>query len=215
MQHLTLDIDDITLNRTPADYHYWSMPTYQSAVLDDPRKKYYLYIKANGTAPKGTAGSAEFLLSETAYSMNQGRFYYFLVGILNSESDGERSFVTLYGFTEVLPGRITTDRIVSADGNTYFDLANGEIGGRILFHQSLCKLWISLNRKAAGLHICIIKIIKETLLWNRSEKLINESTSIPKTSASLGSTVTSGQPSPRSHLETALSLTLHFSASSF
>ena len=44
--------------------------------------------------------------------------------------------MTLYGFTEVLPGRITTDRIVSADGNTYFDLANGEIGGRILFRNS-------------------------------------------------------------------------------
>ena len=45
------------------------------------------------------------------------------------------------------------------------------MSGRILFHQSLCKLRINLNCKAAGLHICIIKIIKETLLWNRSKKL--------------------------------------------
>ena len=59
---------------------------------------------------------------------------YFLTGILNSEdSDGGRSFVSLYGFTEILPGRITTDKIVSSDGLTYFDLLNGVIGGKIRF----------------------------------------------------------------------------------
>ena len=56
-----------------------------------------------------------------------------LVGILNSEYEGERSFVELYGFTEILPGRITTDRIVSTDGKTYFDLVRSEIGGKIKF----------------------------------------------------------------------------------
>ena len=50
--------------------------------------------------------------------------YYLLIGILNSEYDGERSFVSLYGYSEVLPGRITTDRIVSSGGNSYFDLVN-------------------------------------------------------------------------------------------
>lgn len=35
--------------------------------------------------------------------------------------------MTLYGFTEVLPGRITTDRIVSGDGSSYFDLLNAAL----------------------------------------------------------------------------------------
>ena len=60
-------------------------------------------------------------------------YYHLLVGILNSEYEGERSFVTLYGFTEVLPGRITTDKIVSSNGLTYFDLLRGIIGGDIRF----------------------------------------------------------------------------------
>lgn len=60
-------------------------------------------------------------------------YYHLLVGVLNSEYDNTRSFVPLYGFTEILPGRVTTDRIVSQDGKTYFDLAKGEIGGIIKF----------------------------------------------------------------------------------
>ena len=65
----------------------------------------------------------QFLLSETAIKMEQIAGYYHLHhGILNSEYEGERSFVELYGFTEVLPGRVTTERIISPDGKTYFDL---------------------------------------------------------------------------------------------
>jgi hypothetical protein len=32
----------------------------------------------------------------------------------------------MYGFTEILPGQITTDKIVSGDGNSYFDLVNNK-----------------------------------------------------------------------------------------
>jgi len=48
------------------------------------------------------------------------------VGILSSEYEGERSFVTLYGFTEILPGRITTDKIVSSEGDSFFDMLNNK-----------------------------------------------------------------------------------------
>jgi len=51
-------------------------------------------------------------------------YYHLLVGILNSEYDGERSYVSLYGFSEVLPGRITTDKVVSADGKNFMDFLN-------------------------------------------------------------------------------------------
>jgi len=77
------------------------------------------------------------LLSESAKELEGNSHYYFLVGVLNSEQNEERSFVTLYGFTEVLPSRITTDKIVSTDGSTYFDLVENVIAGRINFKDGI------------------------------------------------------------------------------
>lgn len=127
LQHMTLGIDTITSSRDKNTYKHWTMSGYTSPVLDQISQKYYFYAKV----PTGT-GTGEFVLSPTAIGMNDvSGYYHLLVGVLNSEYDGERSFATLYGFTEVLPGRITTDKIMSPDGNTYFDLSNGEIGGNI------------------------------------------------------------------------------------
>lgn len=81
---------------------------------------YYLYVKAN---KNGTTGS--YVLSKNAIKLEgvEG-YYHFLVGILNSEFEEDRSFVELFGFTEILPGRITTDRIVSSDGLNFMDFVN-------------------------------------------------------------------------------------------
>ena len=127
LQHLTLGIDTVKASHTASEYKFWDVAAYTSARLDDASKKYYLYVRANRADE-----NAVFLLSETAHKIDEGSdYYWFLVGVLNSEFDGERSFATMYGFTEILPGRITTDRILSTDGNTYFDLSQGEIGGNI------------------------------------------------------------------------------------
>lgn len=94
------------------------------------------------------AQTGEFLLSETAIDMDAvSGYYYLLVGILNSEYDGARSYVSLYGFTEILPARITTDRIVSTDGKTFFDLAAGKIGGFIDFQDGLISGLIELGNE--------------------------------------------------------------------
>ncbi len=75
------------------------MTAYTSAVLDDGKKKYYLYAKVSKTAQTGV-----FTLSENAIKLEGvSGFYHLLVGVLNSEYNEERSFVTLYGFTEILP----------------------------------------------------------------------------------------------------------------
>ena len=127
LQHMTLGIDTITSDRSKTEYKHWNIKGYTSPVLDQLSQQYYFYAKV----PTGS-GSGEFVLSPTAIGMDDvSGYYHLLVGLLNSEYDGERSFVTLYGFTEVLPGRITTDKIVSPDGKTYFDVSNGEIGGNI------------------------------------------------------------------------------------
>lgn len=132
LQHMTLGVNTITSDRNSTEYKHWNMKAYTSPVMDQLEQKYYFYAKV----PTGS-GSGEFVLSPTAIGMDDvSGYYHLLVGLLNSEYDGERSFVTLYGFTEVLPGRITTDKIVSADGTTYFDLANSVIGGRIKFRST-------------------------------------------------------------------------------
>ncbi len=133
IQHMTLGITDLKSSHDDSEYKTWTVSAYTSAVLDDSSKKYYLYIKASKSAQ-----TAEFILSETAIGMYSSKdYYYFLVGILNSEYDGERSFAPMYGFTEILPGRITTDRVVSSSGKSYFDmLANAmKLGDALDFNS--------------------------------------------------------------------------------
>lgn len=133
IQHMTIGIKDISSSHADSEYKIWALPSYTSAMIEDGTKKFYLYAKVSDTAQTG-----EFLLSETAIGMEAvAGYYHLLVGVLNSEYDGARSYVSLYGFSEILPGRITTDRIVSSDGKTYFDLLLGEIGGRINFIDGL------------------------------------------------------------------------------
>ena len=122
LQHLTMGIDSISPSHEPSEYRFWDMEEYTSGTLGDGSKKYYLYAKVT-KAKKGAKGT--FMLSEKAIKIETNddlTNYYLLVGILNSEYDGERSFVPLYGFTEILPGRITTDRLVSSEGKSFFDL---------------------------------------------------------------------------------------------
>lgn len=132
IQHMTLGIASISSAHKASEYKYWNMSAYASGRLDDGSKKYYLYAKVSRTAQTGS-----FILSETAIKMEAvSGFYHLLVGVLNSEYDGVRSFVTLYGFSEVLPGRVTTDRVVSGDGNSFFDfVANAlKLGDKLSYN---------------------------------------------------------------------------------
>ena len=133
IQHLTIGISSLSSSHAASEYRYWDMPEYTSGRLDNGETKYYLYAKVSKTAQTGS-----FLLSETAIKLEGvSGYYHLLVGVLNSEYDGERSFVTLYGFSEILPGRITTDRIVSGNGDSYFDmLANAMKLGSVLDFNS-------------------------------------------------------------------------------
>ena len=132
IQHMTLGIASISSAHKASEYKYWNMSAYTSGRLDDGSKKYYLYAKVSRTAQTGS-----FIMSETAIKMEAvSGFYHLLVGVLNSEYDGVRSFVTLYGFSEVLPGRVTTDRVVSGDGNSFFDfVANAlKLGDKLSYN---------------------------------------------------------------------------------
>jgi hypothetical protein len=134
IQHLTLGVSSLSSSHKPEEYLYWNVEKFESARLEDGSKKYYLYAKVSKTTDKGV-----FFLSESAKTLNGVDGHYcLLVGVLNSEYNGERSFATLYGFTEILPGRVTTDRVVSGDGNSYFDmLANAmKLGDALDFNSA-------------------------------------------------------------------------------
>ena len=131
LQHMTLGISDIKESHKPSEYRYWDMGAYTSPYLGD-YGKLYLYAKCGKSGGKGT-----FEMSGSPHKFEEDGYYYFLTGLLGSQFDGVRSFVTVYGFTEILPGRVTVDRIVSTDGNTYFILnkgdGSGEFHGRMVF----------------------------------------------------------------------------------
>lgn len=131
IQHMTMGITTMSPTHSVSDYKFWSLSAYTSPPMTEEKKKYYLYAKVSKANTSGT-----FVLSETAIPIESVTgYYHLLVGILNSEYEGERSFVTLYGFTEILPGRITVDEIASANRQTVFDLANGIIEGVIRFRS--------------------------------------------------------------------------------
>lgn len=131
IQHMTLGIKTVSSSHKAGEYKFWSIPAFETPPLTDGDKKYYLYAKVSKVDQTGV-----FYISETAIAMESIEgYYYLLMGILNSEYDGERSYVSLYGFSEILPGRITTDKIVSSDGKTSFDLLQGIISGHITFQS--------------------------------------------------------------------------------
>ena len=95
---------------------------------------YYIYAKCS---KKDNSGS--ILFSHVQKKTNEDvNYYHFFIGVLNSV-DSElkaRSLALTYGFTMINGRFIKTGRIESADGTTYFDLDNSEIGGRIVFTQN-------------------------------------------------------------------------------
>ena len=108
IQHMTIGITTLQSGGREVDeYSFWDVTAFDSPPLTDPAKKYYLYIKASKAD-----STATFYLSESPIKMEEvSGYYHFLLGFLNSETDGERSFARMHGFTEVLPGRVTTSKI--------------------------------------------------------------------------------------------------------
>lgn len=131
LQHMTLGVSKLSSSHAASEYKYWDMQAYVSPPLDETDAM-YLYSRCSKSGTTGT-----FILSKTPCKMDSGDgYYYFLTGALSSEYESERSFVTVYGFTEILPGRITVGMIVSPDGQTYFNVAQGEFCGKFVFKSA-------------------------------------------------------------------------------
>lgn len=99
---------------------------------------YYIYARCQKT---GTAGNIVFDTVQRAVD-GDPTYYYFLIGSLSSvitDIDGNRParlIALTYGATTINGRFLATGRIQSGDGQTFFDLDAGEIGGNIKFRAS-------------------------------------------------------------------------------
>ena len=175
VQHMTLGIADVrpSDSRSVDEYLRWSMEAYESPALtgtdeqgkDLSETAFYVYAKvdaANVAKPDAERTEEElahiggvFVVSKTKLPFEPtagDNNYHLLVGILNSEYEGGRSFAPMYGFTEVLPGQITTDVIRSSNGQSFFDLANNQfsLGQTLSFINNVLTLRGSLVVTGAG-----------------------------------------------------------------
>nr|DAI33920.1 MAG TPA: tail protein [Caudoviricetes sp.] len=120
LRHMTLGINTLSSEHKPSEYKTWTLPAYDYAVRTD-QKTIHLYAKVERNGANGV-----FFATDTAKAMEaEAGYYYLYLGMLSQAPN--RAFTTLYGFTEVLPSQIRTERITSADGSTSINLNTGEI----------------------------------------------------------------------------------------
>lgn len=102
--------------------------------LSEGSTPYYIFARC----PKaGNAATMTFSKSPIKVEQEAG-VYHFWVGVVNSVDATlqARSMSLTYGFSTINGRFIKTGRIESADGSTYFDLDDGEIGGRVMFSSN-------------------------------------------------------------------------------
>lgn len=81
-------------------------------------KPYYVYARCSKL---NNAGSIVLFAQEMTTESIDG-YYLFPVGALSSVIDGSRVFSTMYGYTQINGGSLTTGIIKSLDGQTFLDL---------------------------------------------------------------------------------------------
>lgn len=116
IKHETLEID----GQKP----YWVIPEYRSDVLD-AATPYYLYLKCSkelSVVNGRLTGNADFFISDQKIKIeDEESFYTLWVAFINSENEeGDRSFTTMYGLAELLPGQLTVDTLRSSDGKSFW-----------------------------------------------------------------------------------------------
>lgn len=100
----------------------------QTSLVD--ATPYYIYAKC--TKDPGYTGQVIVDSVQRKFD-DDPTYYYYLIGVLHSVVDGVRGVSLTYGQTIINGAFIRTGKIESTDGNTYFDLDNNVIQGKIQF----------------------------------------------------------------------------------
>lgn len=107
----------------------WTLADGTVTFQDDDA--YYIYAKCERTGKTGTI----IFTKEQIRVDSDANYYHFGIGVINSvDTDlNARPISLTYGFSTINGRFIKTGRIESINGNTYFDLDKGEMGGTIKF----------------------------------------------------------------------------------
>lgn len=117
--HETIEID----GQKP----HWMVPELSPGRYGmEADKSYYLYIIASKELEEVDGrmiGEASYLVTEKKIKLDDLEDnYVFWVAFINSENEEQkRSIRTMYSYSEMLPGQVTTDLLVSTDGTSYLD----------------------------------------------------------------------------------------------
>ena len=127
LKHMTIGADNnplpLSSSHDAAEHRYWDItPALNTNSLPtDILVRLYIKCDKNGT-------TGQYVVSDHVIALEEEPGYYnFLMGYLTTDYDGDRSWVSLYGFTEILPGQITTDIIQDPSARLVIDLVNATI----------------------------------------------------------------------------------------
>lgn len=136
----------ITSSSATLQFPYWRILSPESGYItlppDSADKSYYLYVLVSKEALNDERigriyEGGTFELRDEPYAERESDTFRLLVGTLNSEYNGERSFAPVFGQTSILGNRLNTDVIRSNDGRMSIDLINGIIQGVFNFVDGL------------------------------------------------------------------------------
>ena len=120
----------LTVEDTPRT---WMMQTRTTTFSDNAFR--YVYAKCHKT----NYSDGQVIYSTVGIKTKEDpNYYHFPIGTLSTVDNvtQTRKLNLSYGFTEINGRWITTGRLQSSDGFTYFDLDTGIIGGKIIFKAS-------------------------------------------------------------------------------
>ena len=122
IEHQTLGLPATISSAEPARKR-WTLSRLESPHLAEAGKPYYIYAQVPKSGDRGA-----YRIEEQHLTFETSTHYNLLLGTLSStDASGSRSFARLYGFTEVLPGQMRTERIASPDGTFVVDLVSKQI----------------------------------------------------------------------------------------
>ena len=122
IEHQTLGLPATISSAEPARKR-WTLSRLESPHLAEAGKPYYIYAQVPKSGDRGA-----YRIEEQHLAFETSTHYNLLLGTLSSaDASGSRSFARLYGFTEVLPGQMRTERIASPDGTFVLDLVGKQI----------------------------------------------------------------------------------------
>ena len=122
IEHQTLGLPATISNAEPT-HKRWTLSRLESPHLGEAGKPYYIYAQVPKSGDRGA-----YRIEEQHLPFETSTHYNLLLGTLSSaDASGSRSFARLYGFTEVLPGQMRTERIASPDGTFVLDLVGKQI----------------------------------------------------------------------------------------